>query len=153
MIRKRLPMQDDQEIYAMVRRYLLPMKRVHFPNAKLQRSDMKRRLKKGVTYISATKEGITGFCHAFIKKGVLWIDLIAVKTNQRGQGTGRKLLARAETYGKRRGCETSNLFVDEMNDGGIRFYLGNGYIVKQHVRLIHCYMLEKRLHKEAAVKP
>lgn len=146
MIRKRTAVRDDGRIYRMVRRYLLPYKRVFFPKADVTPKELARRLRRGVTYVCCDRRGTAlGFCHALVMRDRLWIDLLAVETAERGKGWGRALVARAEAYGVRNGCREAGLYVDETNTAARRFYQRLGYAVAEYVRDFHVYRMEKTL--------
>jgi ribosomal protein S18 acetylase RimI-like enzyme len=148
MIRKRIAVRDDRRILRMVRRYLLPYKRVFFPEAAASKKELAQRLRRGVTYVCCDGRGrAIGFCHAMIVRGRLWIDLLAVERTERGKGWGRALISRAEAYGIRKGCREAGLYVDETNAGARRFYARQGYAVAEYLRELHVYKLEKTLER------
>jgi ribosomal protein S18 acetylase RimI-like enzyme len=57
----------------------------------------------------------------------LFIDLLAVNSSEQNRHWGSELMTRAETYGIKKGCTLSHLFVDEGNTRALRFYHRLGY--------------------------
>lgn len=147
MIRKRKPMTDDRLILRMIRRYLLPMKRTFFPDTVMYSKELRKRLAKGVTYVttSGSRKPVDGFCHAVVKGDTLWIDLLAVNARKRKKGRGALLLARAEQYGRAKGCQMVRLFVDEHNEAAQRFYHKLGFELQAYEQRVHCYILSKKI--------
>lgn len=146
MIRLRNPKRDDASIMTMIRVYLLPFKRFFFPEASIKKEEIKKRLRKGTTFVTLKSNGeLEGFCHVMLKNKQLWIDLLAVEKKSQGKGKGAALLKHAEQYGKKKGCRTVKLFVDEVNPGAQMFYRRQGYVMHDYVRHIHCYIYEKQL--------
>lgn len=147
MIRKRKSVTDDRVILRMIRRYLLPLKRTFFPDTVMDTKELRKRLVKGVTYVttSGRRKSIDGFCHAVVKGDTLWIDLLAVDARKRQKGRGAQLLARAEQYGRAKGCRMVRLFVDEHNEAAQHFYHKLGFELQAYEQKVHCYVLSKKI--------
>ena len=60
-------------------------------------------------------------------RGLLFVDLVYLPDTLRGEGLGRRLLARAEEEGRRRGCRAAVLYTSSFQAPG--FYLRRGWRV------------------------
>lgn len=147
MIRKRIPAMDDRSIHRLIVRELLPYTRETFPGKTIDRRALRARLNRAHTRVAAF--GQTKPAHGFIvffqKERKLFVDMLAVSPEKQGQGLGSRLMARAESFGKRKGCETANLFVDRTNEKAIRFYEKLGYSPVRYEPAIRCYLMSKPL--------
>jgi len=144
VIRFRNPIRDNPIIFRLIKEELLPYTRQSFPSLSFSRRDVRLRLRRGVTYVlKPNNRPAFGFIHLLIKGRNVWIDMIVVDPRKQGKGWGKVLLARAERYGKRKGCTTASLYVDTTNDSAQRFYTREGY---RHIRYEHsvrCYLFSK----------
>jgi ribosomal protein S18 acetylase RimI-like enzyme len=64
-----------------------------------------------------------------------WINYLAVAPEQQRRGLGRRLMERAESELRRRGCPKVNLQVRTTNLGVIAFYERLGYLVEERVSM------------------
>src|SRR5690606_2234251 len=111
------------------------------------RREVLPRLKRGETLVaSQTPRGKPfGFIHLIFRPSVMIVDLLAVAQKQQNRRWGSALLAAAEQYGSEQGCRESRLYVDSVNERGIRFYLRNGYSSVRYLKEADCYEMVKPL--------
>jgi ribosomal protein S18 acetylase RimI-like enzyme len=76
---------------------------------------------------------------------ILFIDLLAVESTEQNRHWGSELMTRAETYGRKKGCTLSHLFVDEGNTRAIRFYHRRGYRPVRAIQNLRVIELAKPL--------
>lgn len=147
MFRKRIPAMDDRTIYALIAKELLPFARSTVPELRLTRRGVTSRLNRGVTRVAQERLGkpVAGFITFFREEKKLFIDMLVVRRSAQGRGLGKRLMALAERYGRRRRCEEALLFVDEENARAQGFYLKMGYRVQSFDPQIRCYLLSKSL--------
>ena len=60
------------------------------------------------------------------------IGTVGVSASQRGQGTGKALMACAQTWAKAQGATEIRLTVAAFNEGAVRLYQELGYEVRTH---------------------
>ena len=105
-----------------------------------------QRLSIGMTYVWRNRIGhIVGFIHILTQDRILWVDMIAVKHQQKGKGIGRKLVQHALLYGKATRMDDISLYVDKSNNKAIKFYKALGFRSIQYHPNIHCYEFSKKL--------
>jgi ribosomal protein S18 acetylase RimI-like enzyme len=146
MIRKRQPARDDRHIRMIVYRELIPQTRKSFPEFRVNKSMIQKRLKQGVTFVAAHRgRSPIGFVTVVKKGNVLLVDMLAVRRSFHGKGWGSILLEHAERYGIKEGCTTIMLCVDQYNDNAQLFYARKGYKQLRYVDETRCYLLAKML--------
>ncbi|MBO9607621.1 MAG: GNAT family N-acetyltransferase [Paenibacillaceae bacterium] len=146
MIRLRIPRKDDASITRIIRKELLPYARESFPDLTVTRKEMAKRLRNAVVFVSAEPgRAASGFISLFVRERVLWVDMVALDRSKQGHGLGKKLLARAELFGRSRQCRTVQLYVDHQNEGAQRFYDRCDYTMQEYLPPIRCFRYEKRL--------
>jgi len=150
MIRLRYGRNDDSVIYKLVQEQLVPLSRTVAPHDPSVRKSVQERLRRGRTWIAATKKrsGAFGFINVWLHNRMLYIDMLAVDPSRRRQGWGSKLLEQAERYARDAGIRQAYLYVDSINLGGIRFYQRHHYAVAEYVPSLSCYRLVKNLLPE-----
>lgn len=85
------------------------------------------------------------------RRSTLFIDLLAVDPRHRSRRWGTRLMERAETVGKKKGCILSRVYVDEHNNRAIRFYERCGYRLIRHLPALRIVEMAKPLaHGELA---
>jgi len=138
---------DERAIVELVRKQLVPISPWQHPRDGRLRIDVLRRLRRGPTFVVANslKSPPIAFVHIEIRGTVLFVDLLAVDARHQNRQWGTALMKRAEAYGRKRGCTTAYLFVDEGNSRGVRFYRRNGYEVLAHVEALKAYHMHKSL--------
>jgi ribosomal protein S18 acetylase RimI-like enzyme len=109
--------------------------------------ELPKRFRTGVTYVaSRTKQGPpVAFVHIYALGKQLYIDMLVTHPEHRGQSWGTTLMAYAEAYGKKHGCDVSRLFVDRINARAHRFYMKLGYLTVRYIPELQCYELLKPL--------
>ncbi|WNQ09956.1 GNAT family N-acetyltransferase [Paenibacillus aurantius] len=146
MLRKRIAASDDETIIRLSRELLLPFARATNPSITVDRLEMKKRLGRGVTWVSASHgRPPDGFIVFLVRDGRLWIDLLAVSPGRQGSGRGSALLAKAEEHGRKKGCREVRVFVDESNTRAEWFYYRKGYRRVSYVQGVKCHILAKPL--------
>jgi ribosomal protein S18 acetylase RimI-like enzyme len=146
MIRLRKPARDDQKIYKMIRKELLPLTQQSFPNLRFNRQDMRNRLKRGKTFVvKMYRKAPLGFIHLMDKNETLWVDMLAMDRNERGKGWGKKLLLKAEKLARLQEFKFVSLHVDELNIKAQMFYEHLGYRMLHHDPRTKCYLYTKDL--------
>ncbi|NWJ26808.1 GNAT family N-acetyltransferase [Rhizobium sp. RM] len=68
---------------------------------------------------------VTGGLVGYTGRGWLYVQLLFVPEDMRGQGTAPKLLAMAEEEAKNRGC--IGAYIDTMNPDALRLYERSGF--------------------------
>ncbi len=84
-----------------------------------------------------------GFWRSFILKstfavtpkdqGTLCLQMIAVRPSARGKGIGKKMLFQLEAYARSKGYAEIVLDVIDNNQGALKLYEWDGFIVKKHM--------------------
>ncbi len=146
MIRLRIPSKDNLHLYRIIIRRLLPKARIAQPKLSLSKKEIYLRLKKSKVYVvfRAGKPPF-GFISLRIKQKVLFVDLLAVDASDVNRGWGSRLMETGERYGKRMGCQTARIFVDQANEHALTFYKHKGYAIEEYIPLVKCYLLQKTL--------
>lgn len=147
MLRKRKPELDDRSIFQLVQKYLLPYARKSLPSKPVSRKAVLDRLNEGITYVVAANEARPpyGFINLMFNDHILNIDMLAVDHVHQGRGMGSVLIHKAEQIGRKKGCNTSKLLVDESNHSAMQFYFKKGYHPQEYVTHIRCFLLSKEL--------
>lgn len=140
LVRERIK-GDNKKIYRLILEELVPYTRLSFPQLKVRKDDVIKRIQRGVTYVVGSEA--IGFVHAFTQKKKLWIDMIVVHKRNRGKGWGKLLLRKAEDYGKSKKCRTAFLYVDKMNEDVQKFYVQQGNERITFEKEINCYLYSK----------
>jgi ribosomal protein S18 acetylase RimI-like enzyme len=146
MIRKRKSAVDDERIYFLIKKELVPLTRITFPNVKFNKKETQERLAKGTTFvIENRKKPITGFINVFVQGSELIVDMLAIDKKLQGKGCGTALLEAAEQFGQDQGCRSVSLYVDVKNKKARRFYARRGYKKVRYNPEIHCNLMSKPL--------
>jgi len=138
---------DERAIVDLVRTQLVPIS----PRPGLRGSRLRRelapRLRRGYTFVASrtAKSEPFAFVHVELRSATLFIDLLAVNPVEQNRRWGSALMAAAERFGAENDCSESRLFVDDINERGIRFYTRHGYTVVRHVPKAACYEMFKPL--------
>lgn len=147
MIRKRIPSVDDEAIYKLVVRQLLPFTRMTAPHTQTSLPSVRQRLNgNDFTFVAADERRepygfVTGHC----RQRTLFIDMLAMDGRHQGRGLGTALMLSAEMHGRSQGCREAYLFVDEVNERAQHFYTGKGYSLDYYVPAVRCFRMSKRL--------
>ncbi|TFE28139.1 GNAT family N-acetyltransferase [Cohnella luojiensis] len=128
MIRWRQP-RDDNGIVRLVKTQLVPLSPWQHPRDSRLHTQITQRIRKGATLVVAQsrRSEPIGFLHMEFRYKTLFIDLLAVDSRYQNMHWGTELMARAEQYGRKKGCMMSHVFVDDNNDRALRFYHRLGY--------------------------
>jgi GNAT superfamily N-acetyltransferase len=149
LIRKRISSIDDKKIFFLIEKELFPYTRRLFPSAQFNNLDEYGRLERGVTYVIArgyrSPVGFVLLNTQSIKDKIIWIEMLAVDRKYQGKGLGSALVAKAEQYGKKKGCIESRLVVDRDNSDAQQFYLKKGYSRVEYIPNTKSYIYSKRL--------
>ncbi len=146
LIRRRIPGTDDRRIYSIIYNELIPHTRRSFPDKPIRRENIRRRIRKGVTFVAADVRHLPlGFVKTVVDENTLFIDMLAVRKSSHHRGMGSALMAEAEAYGSKKGCVVSILYVDEHNEKAQQFYDRRGYSPVNYEPEIRCYLLMKPL--------
>lgn len=144
---RRSTRKDTRAIYNMVVHELLPYARQARPETGISRTEIERRLKRMTVWVACRypNDKPAGFL-SFKKRGKqITIDMLAVSRMHQNRGYGGYLMRALEEYGADHKAETIRLYVDEINDGAIRFYNRLGYTVSGYYPELKCYALSKKM--------
>lgn len=138
---------DDNGIVELVRTQLVPISPWQHPRDRRLYDDITRRLRRGPTLVAARsrRSAPFAFLHMEFRGTVLFIDLLAVDSSEQNRHWGSELMKRAETYGRKKGCTLSQLFVDEGNTRAHRFYHRLGYYPVRAIQSLRVIELVKPL--------
>ena len=146
MVRRRNPGLDDVYIIRMIIRRLIPMAKKARPQVTFNRKELLRRLNGSKVLVAAAKgRPPVGFISFREISGIVHIDMLAVSKNAEGKGVGSALIKAAEGYGKRKGSQRCQLYVDEPNVHAQEFYERKGYGVWQYLPQHKMFLLGKVL--------
>lgn len=139
--------RDDKAIVELVRTQLVPISPWQHPRDRRLHTDIVRRLRKGSTLVASrtNRSPAIGFLHMEFRGSKLFIDLLAVDPRHQNKKLGTALMARAEAYGRSRGCTAAYVFVDELNYRALRFYRRLGYAAFSAVPSLQAVELVKSL--------
>ena len=138
---------DEKAIVDLVRTQLVPISPRPGMGGNRLRRKVVPRLRRGRTLV-ASQTGRSepfAFVHVELRSATLFIDLLAVAPQEQNRRWGSALMAAAERYGMENGCSEARLFVDDVNEGGMRFYARHGYAVARHIPKAACYEMAKPL--------
>ncbi|WP_199620635.1 GNAT family N-acetyltransferase [Paenibacillus alkalitolerans] len=145
MIRKRNPSKDDRAIFGLIRRELIPLNPPELQFGDHSDRQLLKRLKRGITYVwsSSGTEPASAFI-TFIPRGsTMFVDLLAVHPKLRGSGVGSALMKKAEWHAWSLGCRRVQLYVNESNMTGLRFYMKNRMSVVRYETILRSYLMDK----------
>ncbi len=110
-------------------------------------SELPRRFRRGVTYVvsESRQSKPVAFVHLEKWGSELLIDMLVTHPQYRGMHYGSALMAKAESYGRSQQCLSARLYVDDINDRGLRFYTKLGYLTTGYIAGLRCYELIKPL--------
>ncbi|WP_158602263.1 GNAT family N-acetyltransferase [Cohnella endophytica] len=147
MIRWRQP-RDDKGIVELVRTQLVPISPWQHPRDSRLHYEIARRMRRGATLVVAEtrRSSPFGFLHMEFRGTVLFIDLLAVDSSRQNKHWGTALMRRAEQYGRKKGCTTSRIFVDEGNYRALRFYARLGYTTIRTIDALKVIEVAKPLY-------
>jgi ribosomal protein S18 acetylase RimI-like enzyme len=140
--------RDDNGIVELVRTQLIPISPWQHPRDSRLHSEITRRIRRGATLVVAGPRRNTplGFLHMEFRKQILFIDLLAVDSKYQNKHWGTALMLRAEEFGRKKGCTTSHVYVDEDNMRAIRFYHRLGYLTFRAIKVLKVFELVKALN-------
>lgn len=145
LIRRWNARRDYKRVIQMIRSQLFPYVQKTHPHIEWDERVIIEKLQKGIVFVYLSNGKLTGFIQArtdrISKK--LWIEMLAVDRNRQRLGIGSKLLGFAEKWGREKGCITSSLFVNRVNDQGLRFYSKFGYKQDHYEPFIDCIVMQK----------
>lgn len=147
MIRKRVSALDDRIIHRLIVEQLVPFSKNTDAKTAAAFTEIRKRLNhNSITLVAAkgTRKPF-GFISVFRKSRVLFIDMLAVEPNSQSRGWGKQLMRAAEAFGKAKGCNKAELFVDDSNPKAFMFYVKQGYRTMQYLPHLGCYLLAKPL--------
>lgn len=147
MIRLRHPRRDDPTIYSLIETELMPWSGISHPTDPRHKSEIRRKLSSGTTFVALNTRGKSippvGFVNTMIIGHMIYIDMLAVKADERQKGWGSQLMQTAELHGLRSGCTYAGLLVNNSNTAAFRYYMRRGYYpVKEHDEL-KCWEMHK----------
>lgn len=147
MVRLRHSRRDDRTIYSLIQTELMPWSEIPHPTDPRHKTEIRRRLSSGTTFVALNSRGRSmppvGFINTMVIRDMIYIDMLAVKAGERHKGWGSQLMQKAELYGLSSGCTYACLLVNIGNTGAFRYYLRRGYYpVKQHNEL-KCWEMHK----------
>ncbi|WP_055109037.1 GNAT family N-acetyltransferase [Paenibacillus ihumii] len=147
MIRYRRPKQDDPVIIELIHKELVPHSSMSPPELKKVIRDIPKRLAQGITLVASPyyEADPVAFIHFMIHGELLYIDMMAVASQQQRKRHGKTLIAHAENLAGSRGCTRAKVLVDQENARAHLFYQNSGYEVVRYIPFSRCYELEKRL--------
>jgi ribosomal protein S18 acetylase RimI-like enzyme len=139
---------DDKGIVELVRTQLVPLSPWQHPRDRQLYDDITRRLRRGATLVAARsrRNAPFAFLHMEFRGTTLFIDLLAVDPSEQNRHWGTLLMTRAESYGRKKGCTLSHLFVDEGNTRALRFYQRFGYHPVRAIQDLKVIELAKPLY-------
>jgi ribosomal protein S18 acetylase RimI-like enzyme len=145
MIRKRISFLDDRAIFELIRHELLPLNPPELQQGDHSDQMLLQRLKRGTTYVWAFSERTpaAAFITVIPAGAAIFVDLLAVHPMLRGSGIGTSLLHQAERYGWKKGCRRIQLYVNDSNPKGIRFYRKNGMSIVHYNKKLRSYLMDK----------
>jgi ribosomal protein S18 acetylase RimI-like enzyme len=113
-----------------------------------------RRLNEGTTYVwepdeEIRRRGLRGFITMVLMADTLFIDMLAVHRSMQGRGIGTMLLNKAERMGRKRGLRRLQLYVNEGNSQGIRFYQKHGLNIAWYDPARRSFVMEKSLRERS----
>ncbi len=148
-------LRDDKGIVELVRTQLVPISPWQHPRDSRLHSQITRRIRKGATLVvvQSQRGSPIGFLHMEFRNHTLFIDLLAVDSRHQSKQWGTALMNAAENYGRKRGCEVSQLFVDEDNDRAFRFYHRLGYYIVRAIPALKVVQLTKSLSSRTREMP
>ncbi|MCY9581975.1 GNAT family N-acetyltransferase [Paenibacillus alvei] len=145
MIRLRRPATDDEAIFQLVKRELLPHSHLIASREQLIK-EIPERLSEGPTYVAVNRVNRTvGFVHVYVREDILIVDMLAVAQSSQHRGFGRQLLKKAEQYGRNKRCTQVRIMVDYGNVRAERFYERSGYRFIRFVPAVVCHEMGKQL--------
>lgn len=147
MIRYRRPKQDDPIIIHLIKKELVPHSSMSQPELEKTIQDIPKRLTRGITLVSSPyyEADPVGFIHFMIHGELLYIDMMAVASQQQRKRHGKTLIAHAENLAGSRGCTRAKVMVDQDNARAHLFYQMSGYDIVRYIPVSRCYELEKKL--------
>lgn len=153
MIRKRNPRTDDAEMIRLIRQELIPLNPPEV-RPKITDEGIIRRLNEGTTYVwepdeEIRRRGLRGFITMVLMADTLFIDMLAVHRSMQGRGIGTMLLNKAERMGRKRGLRRLQLYVNEGNSQGIRFYQKHGLNIAWYDPARRSFVMEKSLRERS----
>ncbi|WP_010271496.1 GNAT family N-acetyltransferase [Paenibacillus senegalensis] len=139
--------KDNRFIYKMVVQELLPYAIQVRPETSVSRAEIERRLTKMEVWIACRHPNgkPAGFLSFQKHGGQIKIDMLAVSRNYQSRGYGEDLMKALERFAENHKADTISLYVDEINEGAIRFYTRLGYTVSAYFPDLKCYSLSKKL--------
>jgi ribosomal protein S18 acetylase RimI-like enzyme len=146
MIRKRVASIDDTVIYRLVVEEIAPFSKKFKNSSAVPLSSIRKRLLRNTTFVTAKgNRHPFGFISVFRKNRILFVDMLAVDPKAQGRGWGKQLMRAAEQFGKSKGCNAVQLFVDDSNPKAIGFYQALGYMTGPYIAEVGCYLMDKVL--------
>jgi GNAT superfamily N-acetyltransferase len=148
VIRKRIASIDDSAIYRLIIEQLVPLSKVYESLPPPRQTDIFKRLRPNTTYVVASgRRYPLGFVSMYRKDRTLIVDMLAVNPAYRGRGYGKVLMEAAERFGRKKGCVSVQLYVDDKNNNAIGFYQSRGYSSVHYDAHIACYVMSKPLRR------
>jgi ribosomal protein S18 acetylase RimI-like enzyme len=137
--------RDDKGIVELVRTQLIPISPWQHPRDKRLHNEITRRLRRGATLVATRSRSgpPIAFLHMEFRGTTLFIDLLAVASSEQNRRWGSELMSLAETYGRKKGCTQSQVFVDEGNKRALRFYHRIGFYTLRAIPSLKVFELTK----------
>ncbi|GIP31073.1 GNAT family N-acetyltransferase [Paenibacillus sp. J2TS4] len=148
LIRTRNRQGDNRYILRMIEEELIPYAKEARPDTTVSRTEIYERLRKGKVWVLSREANgkPVGFV-LFHKRGEeLLIEMLAVDRKYQSCGFGGRLMDAVEQFGRRNGCKSAKLFVDEPNPSAQKFYSRRGYVISDYYLAHRCFSLSKSLH-------
>lgn len=145
MIRLRIPHLDDRAILRLIRRELIPLNPPELQKGDHSDWQLLQRLKRGTALVWSHAGNMPAAAFILIHpiRSVLFVDLLAVDKQLQGKGVGTLLLKEAERFGWANGMSRLQLFVNDTNAKGIRFYYRHGLTMVRYEPKIRSYLMDK----------
>ena len=103
----------------------------HFPLARIDDGEVRRRISSGIAYIVAEYDGkVVGFVDLKLRERNAHISGIAVHPEYEGRGIGTMLINSAVDFARKNGKAALMLTVKESNAKAVRFYSRLGFSLK-----------------------
>jgi len=104
----------------------------YFPDARLDRDEIRRRIANGMTYfVAEVGRELVGFVDVKLRERDAFMNGIAVAPKFEGRGIGTLLLQKAIGFARKNGKIAIELVVKESNARAVRFYTSNGFAIRR----------------------
>src|SRR5271156_1309296 len=91
-------------------------------------SDVRERFHTGAFLVAETVDGLIGAVYLELRRERCYVGLLSVDPSQQRTGIGRQLMAAAEDYARRHGCQALELQIVNLREELPVFYRRLGYV-------------------------